>query len=76
MSENKTNHKFVLCIENKDCEDLDKRKIYQVIADHKAENEGYLRIIDESGDDYLYPESYFVYIKLPAKAEKALKIAI
>ena len=53
---------FALCIENKDCEDLEKRKIYRVISDNKAAKEGYLRIIDESDEDYLYPESYFVLI--------------
>jgi hypothetical protein len=42
----------VLCIENKDCDDLEKRKVYQVLPDDKAADEGYLRIVDESGEDY------------------------
>ncbi len=62
---------FALCIENKDCEDLEKRKIYQVLQDDKAKAEGYLRIIDESGEDYLYPQSYFVAVELPVKAQIA-----
>ena len=56
---------FALCIENKECEDLEKRKIYRVQPDDEAIKEGFMRIVDESGDDYLYPESYFILIELP-----------
>jgi hypothetical protein len=65
--------KFALCIDNKDCEDLEKKKIYQVLPDEDAANEGYLRVIDESGEDYLYPESYFILVELPRKAQDALR---
>ncbi len=64
---------FALCIENKDCEDLERRKIYQILPDAKAKEEGYLRIIDESGEDYLYPESYFILVQLPNEAQEALR---
>jgi len=64
---------FALCIENKDCEDLERRKIYKILPDAKAREEGYLRIIDESGEDYLYPESYFILIQLPNEAQEALR---
>jgi len=57
MKHNNNKNLFVLCIENKDCDDLEKRKVYQVLPDDKAADEGYLRIVDESGEDYLYPES-------------------
>ena len=67
--------KFVLCIENRDCEVLEKRKIYEVIPDAKAAEEGYLRIIDESGEDYLYPQAYFILVPLPNEAQKALRAA-
>ena len=67
---------FALCIENKDCEDLEKRKVYQVIPDEESEKEGYLRVIDESGEDYLYPQSYFILVQLPRKAQEALRLAI
>ena len=67
---------FMLCLENKDCDDLERRKIYQVIPDEKAKKEGYVRVIDESGEDYLYPESYFILIQLPKKAQQALEISI
>lgn len=66
---------FALCIENRECEDLEKRKIYTVLADDEAAKEGYLRIIDESGEDYLYPESYFILVELPREAQDALQVA-
>ncbi len=65
---------YVLCVKNKDCEDLEKRKIYQIIPDEEAKKEGYLRVVDESGEDYLYPESYFILIQLPREAQEALHI--
>ena len=65
---------YALCVDNKDCEDLEKRKIYQVLPDDDAKQEGYLRVVDESGEDYLYPESYFVPIQLPREAQEALSI--
>ena len=75
MAEKKGIKKFVLCVENKDCEDLEKRKIYQVLPDDEAEKEGYLRVIDESGEDYLYPQSYFIVVQLPREAQEALQAA-
>ena len=63
---------FALCLENKDCPDLEKRKVYRVLPDEDAKKEGYLRVIDESGEDYLYPESYFVFIRLPRKVKEAV----
>ena len=73
MNKNNQTEHFVICLENKDCEDLEKRKIYQMILDEDAAHEGYLRVIDESGEDYLYPESYFVLIELPLEAQEALR---
>ena len=76
MEKEKQRQVFALCVENKDCEDLEKRKVYQVLPDEEAEKEGYLRIIDESGEDYLYPQSYFVLVQLPREAQEALRVAI
>lgn len=67
--------RFALCIENKDSEDLEKRRIYVVVPDEEAAKEGYLRVVDESGEDYLYPASYFILVELPAEAQEALRIA-
>jgi len=71
MKRQKTETRFVLCIRNEDCEDLEPRKIYQVLPDESADD-GYIRVIDESGEDYLYPQDYFVPIELPQAAQKAL----
>ncbi|MGE0886518.1 MAG: hypothetical protein AB7P14_23520 [Blastocatellales bacterium] len=61
---------FVLCINNEDWEDLELRKVYQVLPDKVAAEDGNLRVIDESGEDYLYPQDCFVAIELPQVAEE------
>jgi hypothetical protein len=66
---------FALCVENRECEDLEKRKIYRVLWDDDAAKEGYLRIVDESGEDYLYPESSFILVDLSQEAQNALQLA-
>lgn len=65
--------RFAICLKNKGSEDLIVRKVYQVLPDEKAEKQGLLRIIDESGEDYLYPASYFFFLDLPQKVERALR---
>lgn len=72
MKRAKSGIKFVLCIRNEECEDLEFRKLYQVLPDEVAAADGYLRVIDESGEDYLYPQEYFLQIELPKDAEKAI----
>ena len=69
-------HKFALCIRVDECDDLELRKVYQVISDKRAEKDGFLRIVDESGEDYLYPVTYFVLVSLPVKAQQALATAV
>jgi len=75
MAKLKETYSFALCIENKDCDDLEKRKIYQVVPDAEAEKEGFIRVIDESGEDYLYPRSYFIAVQLPREAQEALQLS-
>ena len=62
--------KFVLCINEKNCDDLTLLKVYQVLADDSAAKDNYLRLIDDSGEDYLYPASHFIGVELPEKAQK------
>ena len=76
MKEKSLESRFALCIENSECEDLEKRKIYQILPDAEAAQEGYLRVVDESREDYLYPEAYFILVKLPRKAQEALAATI
>jgi hypothetical protein len=71
-----TKKHFVLCIDNTDYEaSLITRKVYEVIPDRQAEKDDLIRVIDESGEDYLYHNSHFVFIHLPAEVEKALTAA-
>jgi len=72
-----TTPRLVVCINNTDYPaSLERHKIYQVIPDRRIEADGDLRIIDESGEDYIYPASYFVMIEVPQLlAESLLQIA-
>jgi len=64
---------FVVCINNSDYPaSLELHKIYRVLVDKDATEEADIRIIDESGEDYLYPSSYFVPIQVPQTVEKSL----
>ena len=65
--------RFAICLKNKGSEDLIVRKVYQVLPDENAAKKGLLRLIDESGEDYLYPTSYFFLIDLPQKVERTLR---
>ena len=61
--------RFLLCIQNDGYPaSLEVRKVYQAVPDASAAGRGYVRVIDESGEDYLYPEAYFVPIDLPQAA--------
>ena len=75
MKRQKSIPKFVICIRNEDCEELEPRRVYQVLRDEAAAADGYVRVIDESGEDYLYPQDYFFPIDMPEAAEKALLTA-
>ncbi|MBI4461118.1 MAG: hypothetical protein HY648_13815 [Acidobacteria bacterium] len=75
MKKEKRRNRFVLCVQNNGCDDLELRKVYQVIPDSEAAAEGYLRVIDESGEDYLYPASCFTPIELSTEAAKILAAA-
>ena len=61
---------YAVCVRNDECEDLEIRKIYLIRPDKRAARDGYIRVVDESGEDYLYPESYFVSIRLPQRAQR------
>ena len=67
-----TKSKFVICIRNDDCDDLQVGKVYRVLADKSAAKDSFIRVIDDSGEDYLYPVDFFAPIVLPKVAERAL----
>jgi hypothetical protein len=57
--------KFAICVENDRCEDLELLKLYQVLPDDVAAQKKFIRVIDESREDYLYPSKLFVLVGLP-----------
>jgi hypothetical protein len=72
MNTEKSQAEFVVCINNEGYPaSLELRKIYRTLPDEKAKKHSMLRVVDESGEDYLYPGSFFVPIKLPQAAEEA-----
>ena len=73
MKKSQSTTGFVVCIKNTGYPaSLELHKIYRVMHDEDAAATGDMRIIDESGEDYLYPASYFAPIEVPAAVEKSL----
>ena len=64
--------KFAICIHSDDVDLLTPRMIYQVLPDESAAKSNYIRVIDNEGEDYLYPSKYFMFLDLPAEIERAL----
>jgi hypothetical protein len=64
---------FVLCVDNTDYEvSLIRGKVYRVLPDPRAAQDDLVRIVDESGEDYLYHKSHFVFVDFPATVRKKL----
>jgi hypothetical protein len=64
---------FVICIKNDDYPaSLEVRKLYPRVPDRDAEQHGQIRVVDESGEDYLYPQEYFQAIELPIEVERSI----
>ncbi len=64
--------KLAVCVDNAEYPaSLELHKVYQVLPDKDAQADGDLRVIDESGEDYLYPATYFVLVKLPQAVEES-----
>ena len=65
--------RFLLCVENQGYEaSLELRKLYENIPDKEAERHNQVRIIDESGEDYLYPSQFFAPVKLPMQTKNRI----
>ena len=73
MKVQQTAGSFALCVEDSGMEDLEARKVYQLLPDREASREGYVRVIDESGEDYIYPSGLFVPVKLPVAVVRRFK---
>ncbi len=69
--------RFAVCVRNTGNEaSLELRKLYELVPDEDAEKDGMIRIIDESGEDYLFPATFFVRAPLPASVEEAVQHAV
>lgn len=69
----KATRRFAVCVKNDGYEAaLERNKIYVVLADRDAERDGDVRVVDESGEDYLYPAAWFIAVELPKAVEVSL----
>lgn len=69
----KSTRRFAVCVQNEGYEaSLERNKIYVLIADPDAEKDGDIRVVDESGEDYLYPADWFVPVDVPKAVEASL----
>ena len=72
-SPKRTRSRFAVCVNNDEYPaSLERHKVYRVLPDKEAEQDGDLRVVDESGEDYLYPAEYFVLLELPSNDARAL----
>ena len=77
MTNRSSRKQFVVCLRNKGYEvSLERRKIYQVVPDPEAAKLKQVRVIDESGEDYLYPQNFFAPIELPQPLRRAVQAAV
>jgi hypothetical protein len=75
-SGNDKSEQYAVCIRNGGFEaSLEVRKLYQIVDDSDAEANDLIRVVDESGEDYVYPASLFQRLTLPAEIEQALRVA-
>ncbi len=69
--------RYAICIDNQEYPtSLEILKLYRIVPDHAAEKDGDLRVLDESGEDYLYPANYFVQVELPRQTIRVLNKSI
>lgn len=68
----KTERQFAICINTDDPDLLTPRMIYEVLPDESAKKSNYIRVIDNEGEDYLYPADYFIFVDFPHSVEQAL----
>jgi hypothetical protein len=67
---------YAVCVKNDDyAASLELRKLYQIVPDKSSSTLGLIRIVDESGEDYLYPSEYFLPVKLSPAIQKAVQLA-
>lgn len=77
METRSNNPLIVICTRNDGYEvSLERRKIYEALPDPDAERHGQVRVIDESGEDYLFPRECFIPVNLPEETARAVMTAV
>lgn len=72
----KVSRRYAVCVANKGNEaSLERNKLYVLLRDRKAEADGLVRVIDEDGEDYLYPADWFVAVEVPKAVQASLREA-
>lgn len=73
MTSKTQRHRFAVCVDNDDYEaSLELCKLYRLLPDRRGEEVGLIRVVDESGEDYLYPREMFVPVELPAATSRLI----
>ena len=68
-------HHYAICMKNDGSDvSLELRKLYEVVPDFEADKIGQIRVVDESGEDYLYPKDFFLAVPLPESIEKLVSL--
>lgn len=70
---NEVGSRYAVCVRSEAGDDLEVRKLYRVLPDETAAGRGHVRVVDESGEDYLYPLEWFVALEVPEELERALE---
>lgn len=68
----KQKRQFAICIRSDDSDMLTPRRVYEVLPDESAARSKYIRVIDNEGEDYLYPAAYFMFVDFPPAVQQAL----
>jgi hypothetical protein len=75
MAQERIRSRFVVCVASEGCDDPQVWKLYRVLPDARAAAEGYVRVVDDSGEDYLYPAGRFVAVQFPPAVQRRLLAA-
>jgi len=70
--QNPSSH-FAICINTDDPDLLTPRSVYEVLPDENAAKSNYVRVVDNEGEDYLYPSNYFVFVEFPQTVQRTLR---
>ena len=69
--------RFAICINNAGYpDDLKVKTVYQILPDESAARSEYIRVVDETGEDYLYPAAHFVFVEVPSETARTLMLAV